>query len=73
MSVTRLVVHSKIAALAVVCAVVGGTTLFTIFSMPPLDFLPDGNRNFVWGRITPPPGYNLHTMARVANDIEAVG
>ncbi|MDH3239196.1 MAG: efflux RND transporter permease subunit [Alphaproteobacteria bacterium] len=71
MGVTRLVVRSKIAALAVVCAVVGGTTLFTIFSMPPLDFLPDGNRNFVWGRITPPPGYNLATMTRVANDIEA--
>lgn len=71
MGLTRIVVHSKLAALAMVCAVVGGTTLFTAFAMPPLDFLPDGNRNFVWGRITPPPGYNLETMTKVANDIEA--
>jgi HAE1 family hydrophobic/amphiphilic exporter-1 len=70
MSLTRIVVRSKLAALAMVCAVVGGTAGFTYFSMPPLDFLPDGNRNFVWGRITPPPGYNLATMKRVAEDIE---
>jgi HAE1 family hydrophobic/amphiphilic exporter-1 len=70
MGFTGIVVHSKSAALAVVCAVVGGTALFTAFAMPPLDFLPDGNKNFVWGRITPPPGYNLKTMKRVAEEIE---
>ncbi|MDX1483492.1 MAG: efflux RND transporter permease subunit [Alphaproteobacteria bacterium] len=71
MAITRLVVRSKTAALGVVSLVVGGTALFTAFAMPPLDFLPDGNRNFVWGRITPPPGYNLETMKKVAEDIEA--
>jgi HAE1 family hydrophobic/amphiphilic exporter-1 len=71
MGFTRLVVRSKSAALAVVCIVVGGTALFTAVALPPLDFLPDGNRNFVWGRITPPPGYNLETMKKVAESVEA--
>ena len=70
MGFTKIIVRSKIAAFAVVCALVGGTALFTGFAMPPLDFLPDGNKNFVWGRITPPPGYNLKTMKRVAEEIE---
>ena len=70
MGFTGIIVRSKLAALGAVCAVVGGTALFTAFAMPPLDFLPDGNRNFVWGRITPPPGYNLETMKRMADEIE---
>jgi HAE1 family hydrophobic/amphiphilic exporter-1 len=71
MRLTRLVIHSKVAALAVIGGMIGGTALFTALALPPLDFLPDGNRNQVWGRITPPPGYNLETMMRSAQDIEA--
>ncbi len=70
MGFTGIVVRSKIAAFVVVCSLVGGTALFTAFAMPPLDFLPDGNKNFVWGRFTPPPGYNLETMKQVAEKIE---
>ena len=32
--------------------------------------MPDGNRNFVIGRIQPPPGYNLNETFRVAENIE---
>jgi HAE1 family hydrophobic/amphiphilic exporter-1 len=71
MRLTRLVIHSKVAALAMIGGMIGGTALFTALALPPLDFLPDGNRNQVWGRITPPPGYNLETMMRSAQDIEA--
>ena len=71
MRLTRLIIHSKMAAIIVISVVVGGAGLFTAAVMPPLDFLPDGNRNQVWGRITPPPGYNLQTMMKSAQDIEA--
>ncbi|HEX9808273.1 MAG TPA: efflux RND transporter permease subunit [Alphaproteobacteria bacterium] len=71
MAVTRLVLRSKLAAIGMVAAIVGGTTLFTMVTIPPLDFLPDGNRNAVWGRVTPPPGYNLDTMRGIAEEIEA--
>ncbi|MFT5540090.1 MAG: HAE1 family hydrophobic/amphiphilic exporter-1 [Alphaproteobacteria bacterium] len=71
MRLTRLVIHSKTAAIGVIIGIVGGAALFTAIALPPLDFLPDGNRNQVWGRITPPPGYNLETMMRSAQSIEA--
>ncbi len=51
-----------------VCAGAGGATwLF----LPKLDYLPDGNRNFISGRVLPPPGYNLRTANEVAERIEA--
>ncbi len=67
---TRAVTRSKMTALIVVAVVCGGATMFTIWALPPLDFLPDGNRNFVWGHIQPPPGYNLETTKKVAQRIE---
>ena len=71
LQLTRLVVRSKQMAGVAVISLVGGTALFTILALPPLDFLPNGNQNFVWGRITPPPGYNLKTMKGMAESIEA--
>lgn len=70
MQFTRKVIHSRPAALATVAVLVGGTAVFTAFALPPLDFLPDGNRNQVWGHVTPPPGYNLKTMRALAQRIE---
>ncbi len=37
-----------------------------------LEYLPDGNRNLVFGIILPPPGYNLGTTTGIAERIEAV-
>ncbi len=71
MTITRLVIRSKVAAIGMIFGIVGGAALFTSLALPPLDFLPDGNRNQVWGRITPPPGYNLETMHQAAQQIEA--
>ena len=70
MAFTRGVTRSKAAALVVIAVVCGGASVFTLWALPPLDFLPDGNRNFVWGHITPPPGYNLEATKKVAERIE---
>ncbi|MEE8459152.1 MAG: efflux RND transporter permease subunit, partial [Phycisphaerales bacterium] len=45
---------------------VGGTILL----MPPADYLPQGNRNLVFGLIIPPPGYNIGQMNLIADRIE---
>ncbi len=39
--------------------------------LPKLEYLPEGNRNLVFGMILPPPGYNLETMTGIAERIEA--
>ena len=57
----------------VMVALIGGTaaTLAVMF-LPKLEYLPEGNRNLVFGLIIPPPGYNLATTETIAERIEAV-
>ncbi|NKB77187.1 MAG: MMPL family transporter [Gammaproteobacteria bacterium] len=38
--------------------------------LPKLEYLPEGNRNLLFGVLIPPPGYNLDTTTRIAQDIE---
>jgi HAE1 family hydrophobic/amphiphilic exporter-1 len=40
--------------------------------LPKLEYLPEGNRNLVFGLLIPPPGYNLATTETIAERIEAV-
>ncbi len=51
---------------AVTVVAVAGTWRF----LPELEYLPEGNRNLVFGVIIPPPGYNLDTMTEIAEGIE---
>ncbi len=63
-------IRSRALSLGVVLAVCGITAAATYLFLPKLDYLPDGNRNFVLGRIQPPPGYNLESTYRMAEEIE---
>ncbi len=40
------------------------------FLMPKTEYLPQGNRNLLFGIILPPPGYNLEEMVRIGRSIE---
>ncbi len=62
---TRTLPILVVAAVTVVA--VAGTWRF----LPKLEYLPEGNRNLVFGVIIPPPGYNLDTMTEIAEEIEA--
>jgi HAE1 family hydrophobic/amphiphilic exporter-1 len=66
----RRVITSRIVSLALVAVICGGAALATYVFMPKLDYLPDGNRNFVFSRVQPPPGYNLDTTFQIAERIE---
>lgn len=56
--------------------VVSGITAIAILGawlyLPKLEYLPEGNRNLVFGVILPPPGYNLDTTTNIAERIEGV-
>ncbi len=47
-------------------AAVGGTWLL----WPQVEYLPTGNQNLVFGRLLPPPGYNLDKMMSLGKDME---
>ena len=42
----------------------------TVVLLPDAEYLPNGNRNLVFGVMLPPPGYNLEEMIRAGEKIE---
>ena len=72
MAYVRLTVRFRVAGLIMVGAIATGATLAAITFLPKLEYLPEGNRNLVFGLIIPPPGYNLDTTETIAQRIEAV-
>ncbi len=70
MGFVRRVVRNR----AIAFLVVGGVTTVAAIGawtfLPKLEYLPEGNRNLVFGILIPPPGYNLDTMTEIAEEIE---
>ncbi len=67
----RSVVASRPKAGCVIAAVTLTCGLATWLLLPRLDYLPQGNRNLVFGFLLPPPGYNLTTMIDIAGKVES--
>ncbi|NIQ92061.1 MAG: efflux RND transporter permease subunit, partial [Deltaproteobacteria bacterium] len=57
------------ARVAVVVALTGFSLAMAFFLSPPSEYLPEGNRNFVFSLLLPPPGYNLEELDQVGNVI----
>jgi HAE1 family hydrophobic/amphiphilic exporter-1 len=71
MGFCRRVVGNRFLALVVVGAVTVAASFSAWKFLPKLEYLPEGNRNLVFGVIIPPPGYNLGTMTEIAEGVEA--
>jgi hydrophobic/amphiphilic exporter-1 (mainly G- bacteria), HAE1 family len=71
MGFVRLIVRSRVLAFGVVAAVTAAASFGAWKYLPKLEYLPEGNRNLIFGVIIPPPGYNLATMTEIAERIEA--
>ncbi len=57
----------------VLLLVLTGASLFGAkLLMPPLDYLPAGNRNLVFGGMAIPPGYSVEQMGTIADRIQDV-
>ncbi|WP_135076910.1 efflux RND transporter permease subunit [Terasakiella sp. SH-1] len=67
---TDLVTKSKIRSLIVVGAISLSALLASWAFLPKMEYLPEGNRNLVFGMLLPPPGYNLETTTGIANRVE---
>ena len=68
---THRVVRSRGLALGVVFGVSAVAVTAAYLFLPQLEYLPEGNRNFVFGRIIPPPGYNLDASTEIGAAVEA--
>lgn len=45
--------------------VVAGTAALAFLLTPPMEYLPTGNRNLLFGVLVPPPGYSVDEMVRI--------
>ncbi|MFQ5785413.1 MAG: efflux RND transporter permease subunit [Alphaproteobacteria bacterium] len=70
LGLTKVVTRNWFLSMLVVGVVCSATAVATYSFLPKLDYLPDGNRNLVFGYILPPPGYNLDTTREIATRIE---
>ncbi len=68
----RRVLHRKGRAIGLVAGICGTALMATFLLLPKLEYLPEGNRNLLFGIMLPPPGYNLDTMTEIAARIETL-
>ncbi|MGA1186997.1 MAG: efflux RND transporter permease subunit [Candidatus Puniceispirillaceae bacterium] len=66
----RFAVGYQRRGLAVVAAILMTAGGFCALFMPQLDYLPDGNANFAFGRISVPAGYSMDETLRIAERME---
>jgi HAE1 family hydrophobic/amphiphilic exporter-1 len=70
MAFVSVVARRKSAAFLVVLLVTVSAGAAAWKFLPKLEYLPEGNRNLMFGIVIPPPGYNLKTMTEIAEGIE---
>ncbi len=70
MMYVRATVRARLLGIIMVSLIAGAAATATITFLPQLEYLPEGNRNLVFGLIIPPPGYNLDTTETIAERIE---
>lgn len=56
--------------LGVILGIVVFSTGLTVLLMPKAEYLPNGNQNFVFGGINPPPGYNIDEVELIGKSVE---
>ncbi len=50
--------------------IIAASAVATWLLMPKVEYLPEGNRNLVFGILLPPPGYNIDELLRMGDMVE---
>ncbi len=67
--VSRILSSSR-TRLVVVCGFTIGAIFFSWLMIPKTEYLPEGNRNLLFGILIPPPGYNIGEFTDIGIGIE---
>jgi len=57
-------------SLATIGLILVAAVLLSYLFWPKVEYLPSGNRNFVFMQISPPPGYNMEELMKMGEEIE---
>ena len=69
-SYATFAVKRRLIGLGLVVLMISSAGFAVYRFMPQIDYLPDGNANFVFGRIIVPPGYSMDETLRIAEKME---
>ncbi|MCG8650680.1 MAG: efflux RND transporter permease subunit, partial [Pirellulales bacterium] len=69
-AVVRFLIGSWIRRLTTTAVFASVTVAGIIWLLPPLDYLPKGNRNLVFSVMIPPPGYSVDQLFEIGSRIE---
>ncbi len=69
-SIVSFISRSTIRQVAVFSFFTLVTVVGTGILLPPLDYLPTGNRNVIFGLLFPPPSYNLEQLSEMGRRVE---
>jgi len=58
-------------ASATIAMAIVGSLLVVWALLPPMDYLPTGNRNLVFGILIPPPGYSIDELETIGNRLQS--
>ena len=61
---------SVLARVGIVLLLTGASAAFVVGLMPKAEYLPQGNREMLFGILIPPPGYNLTEMSAIGDSVE---
>lgn len=61
----------RIRRLSVIVGMVALSALLVVVLLPPAEYLPNGNQDFIFAFMLPPPGYNLDEMVRIGEHVES--
>ncbi len=66
----RFLLGGRLRQVAASGAIVAAAAVATWLLLPKVEYLPEGNRNLVFGILLPPPGYNLDELLRMGDIVE---
>ncbi len=66
----RFLLGSRWRQITAATAIVAAAAVSTWLLLPKVEYLPEGNRNLVFGILLPPPGYNLDELLRMGDIVE---
>ncbi|MFT4621917.1 MAG: HAE1 family hydrophobic/amphiphilic exporter-1 [Myxococcota bacterium] len=69
--VVRRITARLLPAALVTLAVPAAMTALALLLLPPMEYLPTGNRNFLFGVIVPPPGYSVDEVRQIGAKMQA--
>ena len=62
--------HGVLRRVVVACGIVLGSLTVAYIFVPPLDYLPKGNRNFIFVVVNTPPGYSVEQKEEIITTLE---